>query len=164
MDSPTPRSPCLSVSRGIRRVRSTSKENSPLPRHATGPATGREITANRSRSSATLRRSPSPHEWGFANHELLLRRENYVASVGCGGSRIQHARGISAGPSVHRNPDERYRQKREHRRMSLSTVTQERVKVLIVDDNEDQRNLLRRHFEIAGCEVTDAATAESAIS
>ncbi|WP_349904812.1 response regulator [Parafrigoribacterium humi] len=48
--------------------------------------------------------------------------------------------------------------------MSLSTVTQERVKVLIVDDNEDQRNLLRRHFEIAGCEVTDAATAESAIS
>ncbi|MEO7122326.1 MAG: response regulator [Lacisediminihabitans sp.] len=48
--------------------------------------------------------------------------------------------------------------------MSLSTVTQERVKVLIVDDNDDQRNLLRRHFEIAGCEVTDAATAESAIT
>jgi CheY-like chemotaxis protein len=47
--------------------------------------------------------------------------------------------------------------------MSLSTLTQERVKVLIVDDNDDQRNLLRRHFEIAGCEVTDAATAESAI-
>jgi CheY-like chemotaxis protein len=48
--------------------------------------------------------------------------------------------------------------------MSLNTATQERVKVLIVDDNEDQRNLLRRHFEIAGCEVVDAATAESAIS
>lgn len=48
--------------------------------------------------------------------------------------------------------------------MSLSTVTRDRVKVLIVDDNDDQRNLLRRHFEIAGCEVVDAATAEAAIS
>ncbi|MEO6944644.1 MAG: response regulator [Lacisediminihabitans sp.] len=48
--------------------------------------------------------------------------------------------------------------------MSLSTATQERVKVLIVDDNDDQLHLLRRHFEIAGCDVTVAATAESAIS
>lgn len=48
--------------------------------------------------------------------------------------------------------------------MSLSTSTQERVKVLIVDDNDDQLHLLRRHFEIAGCEVIVAATAESAIS
>lgn len=48
--------------------------------------------------------------------------------------------------------------------MSFSAVAQQRVKVLIVDDNDDQRNLLRRHFEIAGCEVVDAATAEFALS
>ncbi len=48
--------------------------------------------------------------------------------------------------------------------MSLSTSTRERVKVLIVDDNDDQLHLLRRHFEIAGCDVTVAATAESAIT
>lgn len=48
--------------------------------------------------------------------------------------------------------------------MSLSTATKDRVTVLIVDDNDDQLHLLRRHFEIAGCDVTVAATAEAAIS
>lgn len=40
----------------------------------------------------------------------------------------------------------------------------DRVRVLIVDDSEDQLHLLRRHFELAGCEVLVAATAESAIA
>jgi CheY-like chemotaxis protein len=48
--------------------------------------------------------------------------------------------------------------------MSPSTMTQERVQVLIVDDNEDQRHLLRRYFEIAGCDVDVAETAESALA
>lgn len=39
----------------------------------------------------------------------------------------------------------------------------QRVRVLIVDDSDDQRNLLRRYFERAGCDVRDAATAEIAI-
>jgi len=39
----------------------------------------------------------------------------------------------------------------------------ERVRVLIVDDSDDQRNLLRRYFERAGCDVRDAANAEAAI-
>ena len=33
------------------------------------------------------------------------------------------------------------------------------VRVLVVDDSEDQLNLLRRYFERAGCEVQVAATA-----
>ena len=36
-------------------------------------------------------------------------------------------------------------------------------KVLIVDDSEDQRHLLRRHFEMAGCDVVVAESAEAAI-
>jgi CheY-like chemotaxis protein len=44
-----------------------------------------------------------------------------------------------------------------------TTQSRERVKVLIVEDNPDQRDLLRRHFEIAGCDVTVAESAESAI-
>jgi CheY-like chemotaxis protein len=44
-----------------------------------------------------------------------------------------------------------------------TTLLRERVKVLIVDDNDDQRDLLRRHFEIAGCDVTVAESAETAI-
>ncbi len=39
----------------------------------------------------------------------------------------------------------------------------ERVTVLIVDDSDDQRRLLRRQFELAGCDVVVASTAESAI-
>jgi CheY-like chemotaxis protein len=42
-------------------------------------------------------------------------------------------------------------------------LLRERVKVLIVEDNDDQRDLLRRHFEIAGCDVTVAESAETAI-
>ena len=42
-------------------------------------------------------------------------------------------------------------------------LTQERITVLIVDDSEDQLNLLRSHFERAGCDVVSADTAESAI-
>lgn len=42
-------------------------------------------------------------------------------------------------------------------------LTEEPVTVLIVDDSEDQLNLLRNHFERAGCAVVMADTAESAI-
>jgi CheY-like chemotaxis protein len=38
------------------------------------------------------------------------------------------------------------------------------VHILIVDDSEDQRMLLRRHFERAGCEVTEASTAADALA
>lgn len=36
------------------------------------------------------------------------------------------------------------------------------VEVLIVDDNDDQRLILRRYFERSGCHVTVAADAEAA--
>lgn len=39
----------------------------------------------------------------------------------------------------------------------------EKVAVLIVDDSEDQRSLLRRYFERADCAVTAVASAEEAI-
>jgi CheY-like chemotaxis protein len=42
-------------------------------------------------------------------------------------------------------------------------VRSDRVRVLIVDDSHDQRELLRRHFELAGCDVICAESAESAI-
>ena len=45
----------------------------------------------------------------------------------------------------------------------VSTVN-DRVRVLIVDDSEDQLNLLRRHFERAGCDVVSADTAETALA
>src|SRR5687768_2775160 len=44
------------------------------------------------------------------------------------------------------------------------TSVMDRVTVLIVDDSEDQLHLLKRHFELAGCEVFIAGTAESAIA
>jgi CheY-like chemotaxis protein len=44
-----------------------------------------------------------------------------------------------------------------------TTLSRERVRVLIVEDNPDQRDLLRLHFEIAGCDVTVAESAETAI-
>ncbi|HMM83379.1 MAG TPA: response regulator [Terrimesophilobacter sp.] len=37
------------------------------------------------------------------------------------------------------------------------------VKVLIVEDGEDQRFLLQRFFELAGCEVTATESAEAAM-
>lgn len=39
-----------------------------------------------------------------------------------------------------------------------------RVQVLVIDDDADQRQLLRIHFENAGCDVTVADSAESAIT
>jgi CheY-like chemotaxis protein len=47
--------------------------------------------------------------------------------------------------------------------MSMPTAIKTRVKVLVVDDSDDQRTLLRRYFERAGCDVTVAASAEEAI-
>lgn len=37
------------------------------------------------------------------------------------------------------------------------------VHVLVVDDSDDQRMLLRRYFERAGCEVAEAGTAIDAL-
>jgi CheY-like chemotaxis protein len=42
-------------------------------------------------------------------------------------------------------------------------VRADQVRVLIVDDSHDQCELLRRHFELAGCDVICAESAESAI-
>ncbi len=39
----------------------------------------------------------------------------------------------------------------------------DRVRILIVDDSEDQQLLLRRYFERAGCDVVVAGTALDAI-
>ena len=47
---------------------------------------------------------------------------------------------------------------------SLKVPSANRVQVLIVDDDDDQRHLLRIHFENAGCDVTVADSAESAIT
>ena len=38
------------------------------------------------------------------------------------------------------------------------------VDVLVVDDSEDQRTILRRYFERAGCRVAVASTADEAIA
>ena len=43
------------------------------------------------------------------------------------------------------------------------TLNSAPVHVLIVDDSEDQRMLLRRYFERAGCEVAEAGTALDAL-
>ena len=51
--------------------------------------------------------------------------------------------------------------------MSIDLLTEtetEKVSVLVVDDSADQRMLLRRHFEKAGCVVDIAATAEEAFA
>lgn len=45
----------------------------------------------------------------------------------------------------------------------MSVATGGPVTVLIVDDSEDQANLLRRHFEHAGCDVVISGTAEQAL-
>lgn len=46
--------------------------------------------------------------------------------------------------------------------MEDATVTPA-VKVLIVEDGEDQRFLMQRYFELAGCEVTAVESAEEAL-
>lgn len=46
---------------------------------------------------------------------------------------------------------------------SAAAVADDRVHVLIVDDSEDQRLLLRTYFERSGCDVEVASTAEEAI-
>lgn len=43
-------------------------------------------------------------------------------------------------------------------------IEHDRVKVLIVDDSDDQRHLLQRYFELAGCDVVVAESAETAIA
>ncbi|MCU1637676.1 MAG: response regulator [Microbacteriaceae bacterium] len=45
----------------------------------------------------------------------------------------------------------------------MTLTAQSPVQVLIVDDSEDQRHLIRRYFELAGCEVIVAESAEMAI-
>jgi CheY-like chemotaxis protein len=45
----------------------------------------------------------------------------------------------------------------------MNAVATAPVHVLIVDDSEDQRMLLRRYFERAGCEVAEASTALDAL-
>ena len=40
----------------------------------------------------------------------------------------------------------------------------DRVRILVVEDSEDQAGLLRRYFEKAGCDVTVVESAEEAIT
>jgi CheY-like chemotaxis protein len=44
-----------------------------------------------------------------------------------------------------------------------STAPRDPVRVLLVEDSDDQRELLRAYFEKAGCEVVAAKNAEEAI-
>ncbi|QNE46249.1 response regulator [Glaciihabitans sp. INWT7] len=48
--------------------------------------------------------------------------------------------------------------------MSVPVYLPEKVSVLVVDDSDDQRALLRRYFERAGCVVTTVKNAEDAIT
>lgn len=47
--------------------------------------------------------------------------------------------------------------------MSAIKGTRIPVNVLVVEDSEDQRHLLQKYFELAGCTVTVADSAEAAI-
>lgn len=47
--------------------------------------------------------------------------------------------------------------------MTATGVEKPKVSVLIVDDSDDQRALLREYFERAGCSVTAVGSAEDAI-
>ena len=47
--------------------------------------------------------------------------------------------------------------------MHASSPARAAVKVLVVEDGEDQRFLLQRYFELAGCEVTATTSAETAM-
>jgi CheY-like chemotaxis protein len=48
--------------------------------------------------------------------------------------------------------------------VAVAPELDERVRVLIVEDSDDQRLLLRRYFERAGCDVRVAPSAEEAIA
>jgi len=48
--------------------------------------------------------------------------------------------------------------------MNAVPAIAERRKVLVVDDSDDQRELLRRYFEKAGCSVVAVENAEDAIA
>lgn len=45
----------------------------------------------------------------------------------------------------------------------LGTVERATVRVLVVEDGEDQRFLVQRYFELAGCAVTATESAEAAM-
>ena len=45
----------------------------------------------------------------------------------------------------------------------MSAILTGPVRVLVVEDSEDQRDLLRAYFEKAGCDVTTVKNAEEAI-
>jgi CheY-like chemotaxis protein len=45
----------------------------------------------------------------------------------------------------------------------MSDVLDENVRVLVVEDSEDQRDLLRAYFEKAGCDVTAVKNGEEAV-
>ncbi len=45
----------------------------------------------------------------------------------------------------------------------MTTVAENPVRVLVVEDSEDQRDLLRAYFEKAGCAVVTVKNAEEAI-
>jgi CheY-like chemotaxis protein len=45
----------------------------------------------------------------------------------------------------------------------MSSISPDQVRVLIVEDSEDQRDLLRAYFEKAGCSVVTVKNAEEAI-
>ncbi len=47
--------------------------------------------------------------------------------------------------------------------MLTDAVARPNVKVLVVEDGEDQRFLMQRYFEMAGCQVTAAESAEVAM-
>lgn len=48
--------------------------------------------------------------------------------------------------------------------MTITQSAPSRVRILIVDDSEDQRVLLQHYFERAGCDVVAVGTAEDAIA
>lgn len=45
----------------------------------------------------------------------------------------------------------------------MNAILTDPVRVLVVEDSEDQRDLLRAYFEKAGCDVTTVKNAEEAI-
>jgi CheY-like chemotaxis protein len=47
--------------------------------------------------------------------------------------------------------------------MTVTIPAIARAKILVVDDSEDQRTLLARYFERAGCDVVAVGSAEEAI-
>jgi CheY-like chemotaxis protein len=47
--------------------------------------------------------------------------------------------------------------------MTVSIPAITRARILVVDDSEDQRTLLSRYFERAGCDVVAVGSAEEAI-